>query len=298
MIFNNYKIVLINPYRGIGDLIFHIPLFKALNHKFKSKIILLTNSSNRAKELLKNESYIDKIIYVDFTREDQLKKSYNLFKEINNIKPDLCILTAPSKRLVWPLKFSNSKEKIYFEKNKVTDLSKYILSQSLQKLKKLKIEKKYSLNYSKKIFKNKSILLNIDSHHNQNNWKEENYIVLAKNILKINRFSKIYINFSPNNKNLFFKTLDEFKSDKKIVFTYKKKFDEVLSIINSCEFVIGNESGPACIGAALHKKVISIYDPKHTPNLSSKIINNKIIYFNSKQKKPTDILRNIIKIIS
>lgn len=298
MIFNNLKIVIINPYRGIGDLIFHLPLFKSLNQKYKSKIILLTNSSNRAKELLKNEPYIEKIIYIDFTREKQLIKSYNLFKEINNLKPDLCVLTAPSKRLVWPLKFSNSKKKIYFKKNKITDLSKYILNESLQKFKNLKIKKKYNLNYFKNNFESKSILLNIDSHHNQNNWEEDNYITLANHLLIKKKYLKIYINFSPNNKNLFLKTINEFKSKKNVIFTYKKKFDEVVNIINNCKYIIGNESGPSCIGAALNKKVISIYNPKHTPNLSSKIINNKIIYFNSKQKKSTDILKNIFRIIS
>jgi len=298
MIFSNLKIVIINPYRGIGDLIFHLPLFKSLNQKYKSKIILLTNSSNRAKELLKNEPYIERIIYIDFTRERQLIKSYNLFKEINNLKPDLCVLTAPSKRLVWPLKFSNSKEKFFFQKNKITDLSQYILKESLQKFKDLNIKKEYNLNYSKNNFKSKSVLLNIDSHHNQNNWAEENYIALANYLLIKKKKLKIYINFSPNNKNLFLKILNEFKSKKNVIFTYKKKFDEVVNIINDCKYIIGNESGPSCIGAALNKKVISIYNPKHTPNLSSKIINNKIIYFNSKREKSANILKKIIKIVS
>ena len=42
--------------------------------------------------------------------------------------------------------------------------------------------------------------------------------------------------------------------------------------INNCLYIIGNESGPACLGASIGKNVFSIYDPKHTPNLSSKII--------------------------
>ena len=51
--------------------------------------------------------------------------------------------------------------------------------------------------------------------------------------------------------------------------------------MNNCLFVIGNESGPICIGAAI-KKVLSIYYPN--TNRSSKTIYNKVkflipIYF-------------------
>ena len=54
------KIVLIIPYRGIGDLIFHIPLIRGLSQKFNTKINILTNKVNKAKNLLKNELSIKK----------------------------------------------------------------------------------------------------------------------------------------------------------------------------------------------------------------------------------------------
>ena len=46
---------LIIPYRGIGDLIFHVPLIRGLYKKYNSKINILTNEVNRAKNLLGNE---------------------------------------------------------------------------------------------------------------------------------------------------------------------------------------------------------------------------------------------------
>ena len=36
---DNKKIILVIPYRGIGDLIFHLPLLRGLYRKYKSKII-------------------------------------------------------------------------------------------------------------------------------------------------------------------------------------------------------------------------------------------------------------------
>ena len=58
---DNKKIILVIPYRGIGDLIFHLPLLRGLYRKYKSKIIIITNSSNKAKLILKKEFSIKKL---------------------------------------------------------------------------------------------------------------------------------------------------------------------------------------------------------------------------------------------
>ena len=76
------KIVIIIPYRGIGDIIFHLPLLRGLYKKYRSKLTVITNSTNKAKILLKNEKCINKIYYIDFTRENQIKNSYFFFKKI------------------------------------------------------------------------------------------------------------------------------------------------------------------------------------------------------------------------
>ena len=82
--------------------------------KYNSKIDILTNEVNRAKNLLRNEKTVNKIFYVNFQRENQIVNSYKLLIKINSFNSDLCILTAPSKRLTIPLLFSNSKKKIIF----------------------------------------------------------------------------------------------------------------------------------------------------------------------------------------
>ena len=66
---DNKKIILVIPYRGIGDLIFHLPLIRGLYNKYKSKIIIVTNSANKAKSLLKKEVSVKKIDYINFERE-------------------------------------------------------------------------------------------------------------------------------------------------------------------------------------------------------------------------------------
>lgn len=289
------KIILIIPYRGIGDLIFHLPLMRGLYQKYNSKLILITNSSNKAKFLLKNEELIKKIEYINFERENQIKNSYLFLKILNKYKTDLSILTAPSKRLTIPLLFSKSKKKIFYKKNSISDLSKYIFDHSKKIFPNIKFEKNYQLTWKKKILIKGSIFLSIDSHHDQNNWEQQSFIDLIISFLKIKKIKKIYVNFSPNKILKFRDMLEKFDRNEKIIFTYNDKFEKIIEYIRCSKFVVGNESGPTCLGASFRKKVFSIYNPKFTPNLSSKIIDDSINYFNSKTNKKKFIINSIIK---
>ena len=288
------KIVLVIPYRGIGDLIFHIPLIRGLSKKYNSKINLITNKVNKAKNLLKNEKSIKEIEYISFQRENQIKNSFLFYKKINSFKSDICILTAPTRRLIIPLIFSNSKKKIYFKKDNTRDLSKYIIKQSKIELPNIQFHKNYFLKLKKNKISKKNIFISIDSRHDSNNWSLIYYIELIKQILKKKSTNKIFINFDPSKVKAFKKILDLFKNEKKIFFTYKSNFNKLISIMNNCSLVIGNESGPICIGAALKKKVFSIYYPKHT-NKSSKTIYNKVKFFNSDKISSQKIIFNILK---
>ena len=290
------KIVLIIPYRGIGDLIFHIPLIRGLSKNYKTKINIITNKVNKAKNLLKKETSIRKIDYISFQRENQIKNSYLFYKKINSYNSDISILTAPSKRLIVPLILSNAKKKIYFKKDRTRDLSKYIIKQSKIELGNLKFDRDYSLKVNKPKIVKKNIFISIDSRHDSNDWSQNHYIELIKQVLKNKSIYNIYINFDPSKVKPFKKIIDEFKNLKKIIFTYSTEFNKLILIMNSCSFIIGNESGPICIGAALKKNVLSIYYPKHT-NRSSKTIYNKVKFFNTDVISTKKIIQNILSIL-
>ena len=152
-------------------------------------------------------------------------------------------------------------------------------------LNKININKTEVNNFKKKIF------INLDSHHNQNNWNINNFIKIIKKILLHD--AKIFINFSPSK--LFFLDLlpKEIISSKKILFTNKKSISEIIEIINSCEYIVSNESGPVCLGAALKKEVHSIYIPIHTAP-ESKIISDKIHYYNADEENDETIISNVL----
>ena len=287
------KIIAIIPYRGIGDLIFHVPFLKGIYSKYKSELIIFTNSANKAKNILKNERYIKKIEYLNFQRENQLRNSLLLLKNINSYCPDICILTAPTKRLIIPLFMSNSKKNFYFKKDKIKDLSKYIEKQSNICFPGINFQNNYNLNYNTKSNK-RNLFISIDSHHDTNNWGEKNYLKLIKNLIKIPKIKKIYVNYAPSKIKNFKHLYGSLRTSKKISFTYKKKFNDIIKIINSCYYVIGNESGPICIGAALNKNVQSIYYPKHT-NRSSGTNNRKVKFYNSNSVSNKKIIEKICK---
>ena len=66
--------------RGIGDLIYHLPLLKSLYKTYKRKILILSNRTNQAKEVFKNEIFYEKIIYFDNQRLNLIKTIKNIFK--------------------------------------------------------------------------------------------------------------------------------------------------------------------------------------------------------------------------
>ena len=70
----------------------------------------------------------------------------------------------------------------------------------------------------------------------------------------------------------------------------------VINIIKSCKFIVGNETGPICLGASLKKEVHSVYLPIHT-RPESQIISNKTFYYNADTETDDVIIEKIINSI-
>ena len=302
------KSLVIIPQRGIGDLIYHLPLLRSLYESYNQKLFILSNKVNHAKEVYKYETFYEEIIYFENTRFPlfkTIKTIINFRNLINQFNVEQLILTGSPRRLIVPVLLSNIKEKIIFGKGKFvfTKDKKYQYLTSSEKimkyteklnlpiknnsffLQKIDLNKTEENNYKKKIF------INLDSHHNQNNWNINNFIKIIKQLLLHD--IKIFINFSPSK--LFFLDLlpKEIISSKKIFFANKKTIAEIVEIINSCEYIVSNESGPVCLGAALKKEVHSIYIPIHTAP-ESKIISNKIHYYNADEENDETIINKIL----
>jgi len=300
------KIAVIIGARGIGDLIYHLPLLKSLYQSYNEELIIFSNKANKAKEVFKDEKFFKKIIYIDNHRYNPIVTIINSFKFksfLNSYKIERIILTSNAKRLILPVLMSNAKIKNFFgtgkflltkdKKNDHLTVSERLLKYTAE----LDLPKKiWSFNLtinSQNIENKKNIFISVDSHHDQNNWSLVNYLKII-NALK--KDHKIFLNFSPNKKEILKFFLDRKIFFKNIVFTHKKNISQIIEIIKKCQYVVGNESGPVCLGASFRKKVHAIYLPIHTKP-ESKIIFKKNKYYNASKIKPNFIIKKIINSI-
>jgi len=281
------KILVVIPHRGIGDLIYLLPLIRSLNKTFNSKINILSNKSNKANIVYKNEKCIKSISLFDLSHKNlffnyNIKKHY--LKKINSYNADLLIITSRHSSLILPMHLSNAKKKIMFDLSNIffwNKKTKYLINckriyYNSKNLKLKNFVRDFKLTYKNRTFKN-SIFFNLDSHHNQNNWPIDNYINVIKKIS--HKFKKIYINCSPKNFEIIKKITKEFK-EKKFEFTFKTNFNLVIKKIQNSEIIVGNESGPICLGLSYNKKVLILYSPKHTAP-ESMMIEKKSKYYNT-----------------
>ena len=303
------NILVIIGARGIGDLVYHLPLLRSLYRSYNQKLIILSNQVNQAKEVYKNENFFKKIIEFDNYKYGFLKTCINTIKFknlINKLNVNHLILTANYRRLIFPVLISNAKIKNIFGVgnfiiNKDRSLDHLTISERLLKYtKKLNLKIKINnffltSNVFRSLKKNskKKIFISIDSHHDQNNWSIKNYLIIIEKLYKKN---KIFINFAPKKK-YFLKLFPvKIKRSKNVQFTYNKKISEIIKIISQSNIVIGNESGPVCLGASLKKNVHAIYLPKHTKP-ESKIIYEKNKYYNAEKIPASKIIKKIISSI-
>ena len=56
------KILIIQPKKGMGDMIIYLPYIHAISKKFNSVVSILAKDNSRANELLAEDSHIDEII--------------------------------------------------------------------------------------------------------------------------------------------------------------------------------------------------------------------------------------------
>jgi len=204
------KSLIIIAARGLGDLIYHLPLLRSLYESYGEKLIIISNKVNHSKEIYKHETFYEKIIYFDNTRFPFFKtiKTILDFKNlINQFNVDQLILTGSPRRLMMPIYLSKVKEKIIFgegkffftKDNKYQHLTysekimKYTENLNLPtKIKNFHLAQSNfkSINETKK---KPYIFINLDSHHDQNNWNTKNYINIILQLLIYNLKIYIYI---------------------------------------------------------------------------------------------------------
>ena len=80
------KVLVIQNRIGIGDLILFLPYVYSISKKFNIPISLLVRETTKAKQLLKNDSYIDEIIILDRDDKNKIGRHQGIYGTLNLIK--------------------------------------------------------------------------------------------------------------------------------------------------------------------------------------------------------------------
>ena len=82
------KILAVQNRMGIGDMIIFLPFIEAIAKKFASSVSILVKENTKSSEILKNNSCIDKIIFLD--RNDRTKEGRHFgFRGTLNLASDI-----------------------------------------------------------------------------------------------------------------------------------------------------------------------------------------------------------------
>ena len=138
------KIIVVSGARGIGDLIYQLPLLRSLYLTYKTKLIIISNEVNKSKEVYKYEDFYNEIINFDNTRYSIFKtfsKIKSFLNLLNKYESDLLILTSTARDLKDLSQNSIedllNQEKKKLDDNNSSDKERYLSSYKISTLKEI-----------------------------------------------------------------------------------------------------------------------------------------------------------------
>ena len=287
------KILAVQNRMGIGDMIIFLPFIEAIAKKFDSPVSILVKENTKSSEILKNNPYINKIIFLD--RNDHAKKgrhfgfrgTLNLASDIQKYNFDKVFIFNSSLRFRLIMKIAKIKD-IYqyklFDKKKqnIIKAAQDFLKKSIN----LDVESKPTISISPKdineafvkyniVKKNINILLGIGGSGDTKRVPAEKYIEFIK-LCTNNYECKFFLATG--------KKYEEQEILKKILNSnfknYCKALDdltisETLPIIKNCNLAVCNDTSFSHLSAALEIETIVLmtdspllygsYSPKMHP---------------------------------
>ena len=293
---NTGKTAVISIYPGIGDIVWHLPFFRAIAENSEGKkIFLFTRKTTLAKEILKYEKAISKVDYLSETREffNTIKNFPKIIKTLKKKKFDTVWIFHRSPRYAIISRLANIKniygfglgvQKIWLTtKRDIGQKSKK--KDNIYKAKKfLEIHRvKYKRNFKlklpdsvvnkelKKFVKfskpwivigfscNKTAFMKNDLPYSfYRTWRPEYFSSLINKILGKNKKMTIFLIGAKNEINLAKKIKEKCVVSKNVVISCNPIIAN-LSIMTKCKFFIGNDSGPLNLSGAMGIKSFGLF---------------------------------------
>ena len=254
------KILIIQPKKGMGDMIIYLPYIHAISKNYKKSVSLLVKDNSRAKDLLADDSHIDEII----TLKKEMDGLGGIFKLLNELKKrnfDKVFIFNSSFRYNLITKLAGIKSiyqyPLFRSKDNIVHSAKIftenIINEIVSSEPNLIIKKKDSV-----LDKNfKHVCLGISASGPTKRWDVNNYIKLAEKLTEKTK-CKFYIAGGKKDIEL----INKFKNSKvgKDSISFENlSIKETLQYIADCNLYIGNDTGWAHISVALKVKALTIF---------------------------------------
>ena len=272
------KICIVYTHHKLGDLIWQLPYIKSISEHHKHKIDLIVREKTQAKNILKDLSHINLINYNNFRKglfywidvfklvKIFFKNKYSHVYILDKVnKPAIAAKLCGIKNIIGP---GIGKQKKWLTVKKYLTNEDWKLSYSEQSQKILNINsitinniypeinvdiKRFKEGNSDLEIEGKKIAFGIDSFEDYKMWYEEDFVELANRLYEKNLFDYIYL-ICGKEKSYLAKNIIELSKKNYFIDCSDKNLNGIIFALKNSSFLVGNNSGPINLAAALNIK--------------------------------------------
>ena len=272
------NICIVYTHHKLGDLIWQLPYIKAISEHHKLKVDLIVRKKTQAKNILKDLDHINLIKYNDFRKGlyywIDVAKLMMIYKnnkythvyvldKVN--KPAIAAKLCGVKNIIGP---GIGNQKKWLTVNKYLSKEDWKLNYSEQSQKILNINsitinniypeiyvdiKRFREGNSDLEIEGKKIAFGIDSFEDYKMWYEEDFVKLADKLYEKNLFDYIYL-ICGKEKSYLAKNIKKLSNKDYFIDCSEKNLNGIIFALKNSKFLVGNNSGPINLAAALNIK--------------------------------------------
>ncbi len=272
------NICIVYTHHKLGDLIWQLPYIKAISEHHKLKVDLIVRKKTQAKNILKDLDHINLINYNDFRKGlyywIDVAKLMMIYKnnkythvyvldKVN--KPAIAAKLCGVKNIIGP---GIGNQKKWLTVNKYLSKEDWKLNYSEQSQKILNINsitinniypeiyvdiKRFREGNSDLEIEGKKIAFGIDSFEDYKMWYEEDFVKLADKLYEKNLFDYIYL-ICGKEKSYLAKNIKKLSNKDYFIDCSEKNLNGIIFALKNSKFLVGNNSGPINLAAALNIK--------------------------------------------
>ena len=275
-------ICIVYTHHKLGDLIWQLPYIKAISEHHKKKVDLIVRKKTQAKNILRDLDHINLINYNDFRKglyywidvaKLMMIYKYNKYTHVYVLdkvnKPAIAAKLCGVKNIVGP-GIGNQKKWLTVDKYLSND--DWNLNYSEQSQKMLAINSININNIYPEITSNvnrfregnfdlekrgKKIAFGIDSFEDYKMWYEEDFVKLADRLYEKGLFDYIYLICSKE-KSYLATNIKKISNKEYFIDCSNKDLNGIIFALKNSNFLVGNNSGPINLAAALNVKTFGL----------------------------------------